>query len=106
MPRRASHKATSPADSCPGVITDLVLRCGRGDEKALGLLFDLFYRPVFAAVGQQVPTGHQEELVMKVFLNLWRQASTYHPDAQSAIDWVMDEAREVGGHSQPMMVGS
>lgn len=86
---------TSPARVCPGFVTDLIQRCGRGDEVAFAALFDLFHRWVFAAVGTRVPLGRQEELVVTVFANMWRYASSHPPGDRNGVEWVTDHVREV-----------
>lgn len=79
----------------PGFVTDLVVRCGRGDETALARLFDLFYAPVSAAVRQRVPGCAAEELTARVFVRLWRHAPTYQPGDQSPVDWVMSHVPNI-----------
>ena len=80
---------------CPGFVTDLVVRCGRGDETALARLFDLFYAPVSAAVGKRATGRAAEELTARVFVRLWRHAPTYQPGDQSPVDWVMSHVPNV-----------
>lgn len=74
---------------CPGFVTDLVVRCGRGDATALARLLELFYAPVSAAVMQLAPGCAAEELTARVFVRLWHQAPTYQRRDQNAVDWVM-----------------
>ena len=59
----APHRVTPRASThCPGFVTDLIARCGRGDETALARLFHLFYVPISAAVTEQAPGRAAEEL--------------------------------------------
>ena len=73
-----------------GFVTDLVLRCGRGDAAALARLFDLFWLPVSTAVAARVPAGRVEAEVTEVFVRVWREAPHYRPGADDgAVGWVM-----------------
>lgn len=88
-----SHLGTST--HCPGFVTDLVVRCGRGDETALARLFALFYDPVSAVVRKRATGRTAEELTAQVFVRLWRHAPTYQPGYQSPVDWVMSQVPHV-----------
>jgi hypothetical protein len=88
--RQATRNRT-PSD-CPGFITGLILRCGRGDEAALGLLFDLFCAPVTAAVAQSGRPAPAGELVHETFVRVWRHAPTFVPGDQGPVEWVMQQA--------------
>ena len=72
-----------------GFLTELVLRCGRGDAAALGRLFDLFYAPVAAEVANRVPRDDVEPVVAEVFAQLWRHAPEFVPGRARAVGWVM-----------------
>ncbi len=72
-----------------GFLTELVLRCGRGDPAALARLFDLFYAPVAAEVANRVPRDDVEHVVAEVFAQLWRQAPEFVPGRARAVGWVM-----------------
>ena len=92
----APHRVAPRASThCPGFVTDLIARCGRGDETALARLFQLFYVPISAAVTQQAPGGGAEELTATVFVRLWRHAPDYRPGDQSPVDWVMEHVSAV-----------
>ena len=93
-------------DRSPGFITDLVLRCGRGDEAALDRLFDLFYGLVLAVLKQQGPAEPEEELVIEAFVHLWRRAPTYNPGDQSPVEWVINQISELADLSSPVMAAS
>jgi hypothetical protein len=86
---------------CPGFVTDLVVRCGRGDETALARLFALFYAPVSAAVRKRATGRAAEELTAKVFVRLWRHAPTYQPGDQSPVDWVMSHVPHIMSSLSP-----
>jgi hypothetical protein len=87
-----AHRAPTPElRRCCGLITDLILRCGQGEEAALGRLFDVFYRLVRAAVGEQGSVEATEEQVIQTFVHLWRHAPSYDPTAQPPVAWVMHQ---------------
>jgi hypothetical protein len=88
--RTAVRADATPA--CPGFITALLLRCGHGDEAALGLLFDLFYAPVAATVGGQARPEMVETLVHAAFVRVWCYAPTFVPGDQRPVEWVMEQA--------------
>lgn len=76
--------------SCPGLVTALILRCARGDQAALGTLFDLLHAPVAAIVG-----GHgrgRDDLVVEVFHHVWRGAPAFRR-GDDPVAWVLDLAR-------------
>jgi hypothetical protein len=90
------------ADSFQGSITHLILRCGRGDETALGELFDLTFFFVAATVGRSslCCAGIDDEVVA-AFRRMWRRASSYQPEHQAALDWVFDQALEASVADRP-----
>jgi len=77
---------------CQGFVTHLVLRCGRGDESALGDLFDLTYFLVARVVnrGSCSVTGADEDVV-EAFRRIWLQSPTYQPSEQPVLAWVFDQ---------------
>jgi hypothetical protein len=85
--------APSVSERCQGFITNLVLRCGRGDETALGELFDLTFFLVRAAVNGRAltPTGVDDEVV-EAFRRIWRRAPGYRPTERGVLAWVFDQA--------------
>ena len=73
---------------------DLVGQVARGDERALGLLYDRF-GPVLYAVAFRV-TGEKadaEEVVMEAFAQAWREASRFDAMRGSAAAWLTMMAR-------------
>ena len=78
-PALAQDPRLDPLPCDHGFLTDLVLRCGRGDPAALARLFDLFYAPVAAEVANRVPRDDVEPVVTEVFAQLWRQAPEFVP---------------------------
>lgn len=103
MPGTDRH-TTGPRASadCPGFITDLILRCGRGDEAALERLFDLLHAPVSAVLPLDRPEA-RDDLVLEVFRRVWRHAPTFVPGEQGAVAWALQHAAAV---AQSVMVTS
>ncbi len=75
-----------------GFITELLLRCGRGDEVALGELFDLFHDLVSTVVARRVPPDRLESTVADVFVQLWRETPLYRVEGGSPVAWIMAHA--------------
>jgi hypothetical protein len=82
-------------DPCPGLITHLVLRCGQGDETALGELFDLTFFVVAAIVsrGAGSSTGVDDE-VIEAFRRIWLRSATYEPRPTGVLAWLLDQAMD------------
>jgi DNA-binding CsgD family transcriptional regulator len=81
------------SDPCQGLITHLVLRCGLGDETALGELFDLTFFVVAATVQRGVgsSTGVDDEVV-EAFRRIWHRSATYEPDRADVLAWLLNQA--------------
>lgn len=86
---------------CQGHVTDLVLRCGLGDEVALGELFDLTHRLVGAIVCKGgPPSAATDDLVVAVFVQIWHEAAGYDPDdpaSPGVVAWLGEQATAVAG---------
>ena len=89
MSRDFAQAVPPSDDDAGGGVTRLILRCGRGDEAALGQLFDLFYGPVAAALSRGPGDRSAEDLVIRAFVRLWSCAPTYRPQDQAPVEWVM-----------------
>ena len=89
-PRRRQF-ATRDPDACVGFITDLVVRCGRGEEAALLRLFDLFHRAVSEAIRAGSPAAPLDEQILRVFVGVWEHAPRFVPGEVGPVDWVMEQ---------------
>jgi len=88
------------SEPCPGFITRLVLRCGEGDEAALGELFDVTFFLVAAAVnGGALSSNGVEDEVVEAFWRIWRRSADYEHTEQGVIGWVLDQVRDREGAS-------
>lgn len=72
-----------------GLLSDLLLRCGRADEAALARLFDVMAPLVTAGLSSRVDPDRLPERVKDVFVELWRSAPDYRPGETTAVEWVM-----------------
>ena len=81
------------SDPCQGLITHLVLRCGSGDETALGELFDLMFFVVAATLdrGAVASKGIDDE-VIEAFRRIWLRSVTYQPQETGVVAWLLDQA--------------
>lgn len=91
---------------CRGFVGDLVLRCGRGDEAALGRLLDLFYAPVLADAVRRGRPRPDDALVSEAFVLLWRAAPTFDPSTHCAVEWSMAQLTQDGAGSPRQLVAS
>jgi DNA-directed RNA polymerase specialized sigma24 family protein len=82
------------AQRCQGRVAHLVLRCGQGDEAALGDLFDLTYFLVAAVVN---PGGGSsagaDQAVVEAFWRIWDHSPAYVPAEASVLAWLLDQAQ-------------
>ncbi len=81
-------------DACVGAITGLVLRCAEGEREALGILLDLFYASVLAAVAPQGRGGTSDDQVDETFREIWRQAPRFEV-GQDPVGWILGLARDL-----------
>jgi RNA polymerase sigma-70 factor (ECF subfamily) len=59
------------------------------DLDALGALYDRYSNRVYALAMQMLrDSGAAEEVVQDVFHNVWRRASSYHPDRGKVTSWL------------------
>ena len=78
-----------------GFVSDLLVRCGRDDQGALALLFDLLSPVVTSAVSMSVEPQRVGDCVRDVFVELWRDAPGYRAGPVSAVEWIMDRVATV-----------
>ncbi|RYC14868.1 hypothetical protein [Nocardioides zhouii] len=86
---------TPAADQCQGFVTELVLRCGRGDEAALAELFDLTYFLVVATLrGDPSSFAGADEDVIDAYRRIWRRSVLFVPSKQGVVAWVLEQAAD------------
>jgi RNA polymerase sigma-70 factor (ECF subfamily) len=72
----------------------LVGRVAAGDERAMGALYDLTSRRVFALALQILKDrGAAEEATLDVFTQVWRQAGRYEPTKGTPLGWLLTMTR-------------
>lgn len=103
-PIHSSPGTTRPTDPCPGFIADLLTRCARGEDAALGRIFDLFLPSVLGVVGNGISSQQTDTCVVETFHHVWLNAASFDPVAQDAVTWVLDQARFVCGLPSPARV--
>ena len=81
-----------PAPSAGGEPSDreLVARIARGDEAALGWLYDRYAGLALGLARRVVgDSGVAEEVVQDAFVAAWRRAATYHSDRGEPRSWLL-----------------
>src|SRR5579859_8018949 len=69
---------------------DLVARLARGDEAALGPLYDRYGRLIYSLALRVVrDAATAEEVVQEVFVRLWRSAASFDPARGRVHAWLM-----------------
>ncbi|MGZ4581319.1 MAG: hypothetical protein ACXVXG_11850 [Nocardioidaceae bacterium] len=101
MARLPAHRRTTAAPTCEtGIVSDLLTRCGRGDQAAFARLFHLAFPAVRAAVAARVEPAAVEDWVTATFVTVWRNAPGYAPGRTPAVDWLMEQVQRTAG-AQP-----
>lgn len=68
----------------------------RGEEAALGTLYDRYSRPCYAfALRMLGSEPDAEEVVQETFLRAWRSAATYDPARASVSSWLLAITRNL-----------
>jgi len=73
-----------------GFVSDLLLRCGHGDEAAFGRLFDLCY-PIVAGA---LISAAADRTVVDAFVAVWSNAPGFRAGEVSAVQWILEVALE------------
>lgn len=77
-----------------GMLEEWIAQVRAGDSTALGRLFDQCQAPVFALALRIARDRHvAEEVLLDVFLQVWRQASHFDPRRGPAYHWLLTLAR-------------
>jgi len=84
-----AQPAAPPAEPAT-VDRRLLERVARGDESALGELYDRYSAPLYA-MAQRISgeRADAEEIVVETFAQAWREASRFRSDRGSVIAWLM-----------------
>jgi RNA polymerase sigma-70 factor, ECF subfamily len=67
-----------------------ILRVGRGDQTAFGLLYDRLSGPLYSlALKMLGDASDAQDLLQEVFLQIWSRARTYDPEKSSVFSWAV-----------------
>ena len=70
-------------------LADLMARCTSADHGAFAELYDLTMRRVYGIVLKVLRSPeHAQEVTQEIYVEVWKQASTYKPDKGSVIAWM------------------
>jgi RNA polymerase sigma-70 factor (ECF subfamily) len=75
-------------------LVEVISRIAVGDESALAELYDatspLLFGLILRVLGDRAVA---EEVLLEVYWQLWREASTYSPDRHTPLSWLVTRAR-------------
>ena len=70
-------------------LVDLMARCATADQAAFAELYDLTNRRVYGIVLKVLRSpDHAQEVTQEVYVEIWKQASTYKADKGSVVAWM------------------
>lgn len=73
---------------------ELIRQIARGDQAALGQLYDTTHRQIFGFILRILgDPGAAEEVTLEVFMQIWRQAADYDLQRGTPSAWMMMMAR-------------
>jgi DNA-directed RNA polymerase specialized sigma24 family protein len=101
----ARDVGTRKGATCRGLLTELIERCARGDEDAMGRLVDLLQPLVLAAAGHGFPHRPADEVAVEAFVRVWREASTYDRRNIGPVAWVLRQVSELAEPALPSLAG-
>ena len=109
LPQPTLIRSDTPTNgwSCEtGFVSDLLVRCGRSDQGALALLFDMLCPVVTSAVSLGVEAPRVSDGVRDAFVRIWRDSPEYRPGQVSAVEWIMDRVEAVTSRNGAARAGS
>ena len=90
----AHLNSSEPEFDPQGGLASVVARVAAGDERAVGTLYDLTSRRVFALTLRILrDRGAAEEATLDVFTQVWKQADRYEPSKGTPLGWLLTMAR-------------
>lgn len=106
MPRTGSTLVPDRERDCDDLVTELLVRCGKGDETALAALFDLFHPVASSLAVAHAADREVTDVVHAAFSRLWRRAAAFDPAAQNGISWTYAElSTAVASHAGSRSAG-
>jgi len=92
--RRRERHVGARKGVCRGFIAELLERCARRDEEALGRLVNLLQPLVLAAAGRRFPDRPADDIAAEVFVRIWELAPTYDRRQVGPVTWIMRQIAE------------
>ncbi len=88
-PDRSAGPVTNFSACRTGLISDLLLRCGQGDETAFAAIWDTFYSVVRSKAAVDLAPDEVDQAVRRAFVSIWHNSPSYRPGRATAVDWIM-----------------
>ena len=88
-PDRSAGPVTNFSACRTGLISDLLLHCGQGDETAFAAIWDTFYSVVRAKAAVDLAPDEVDQAVQRAFVSIWHNSPSYRPGRATAVDWIM-----------------
>lgn len=80
---------SAATDDAPN-LNDLLIRVGRGDERAFGALFDALGASVYGMAKRVIrDPARAEEVSQEVFIQVWQSAARFDASRGNAKSWVL-----------------
>lgn len=95
MRRRHDRLIGARKAACRGFITELIERCAREDEEALGRLVELLQPLVLAIVSREYPDRRADDVAVEVFVRVWQLAPSYDRRQVGPVTWIMRQIAEL-----------
>ena len=95
MRHRRAKLVEARKTACRGFITDLIERCARRDEEALGRLVDLLQPLVLAAAARRFPDRRADDVAVEVFVRVWQLAPGYDRREVGPVTWIMRQVADL-----------
>jgi RNA polymerase sigma-70 factor, ECF subfamily len=75
-------------------VSALIAKIGRGDQSALGILYDRTNRLLFGLILKILKDrAAAEEILLDVYTHVWKQAARYEPGGLTPLEWLITIAR-------------
>src|SRR5437867_12652188 len=73
---------------------EMILRIGRGDQRAFSALYDRLSRPLYSLTLKSLGEASEaQDALQDVFVQIWSRAGTYDPGQSSVVSWAVRSTR-------------